>query len=46
VVLTEESIPGAYAQLAERLPLEQEEFTLLRRAMRTWAELFGATPAR
>jgi len=45
VVLTEESVPGAYAQLADRLPLEQEEFTLLRRAMRTWAELFGAAPA-
>lgn len=40
VVLTEESIPAAYAQLAERLPLEREEFVQLRRAMRTWAELF------
>jgi hypothetical protein len=46
VVLTAESVPDAYAQLADRLPLEQEQFTLLRRAMRTWAELFGATPVR
>jgi Reversibly glycosylated polypeptide len=42
VVLTAETVPGAYAELAERLPLEQEDFVLLRRAMRTWAELFGA----
>jgi hypothetical protein len=41
VVLTAESVPAAYAQLADRLPLEQEEFVQLRRAMRTWAELFG-----
>jgi len=46
VVLTEESVAGAYGELAERLPLEQEEFTQLRRAMRAWAELFAATPAR
>lgn len=40
VVLTAESVPAAYAQLADRLPLEQWEFVQLRRAMRTWAELF------
>lgn len=42
VVLTAESVPSAYAQLADRLPLEQPEFVSLRRAMRTWAELFTA----
>jgi hypothetical protein len=42
VVLTAESVPAAYAQLAERLPLEQQEFLELRRAMRIWAELFRA----
>ncbi len=46
VVLSADSVPSAYAQLADRLPLEQEEFALLRRAMRTWAELFDAAPAR
>jgi hypothetical protein len=46
VVLTAESVPAAYAELSDRLPLEGEEFEQLRRAMRTWAELFGATPAR
>lgn len=46
VVLTEESVAGAYAELADRLPLEQQEFALLRRAMRTWAELCSATLAR
>ena len=46
VVLTADSVPGAYAELAERLPLEQEEFAPLLRAMRTWAELFQAPPAR
>ncbi len=45
VVLSAESAPAAYAELAERLPLEQDEFRLLRRAMRTWAELFGAPSA-
>jgi hypothetical protein len=40
VVLTAESVPDAYAQLAERLPLERPEFAQLRRAMQTWAELF------
>lgn len=40
VTLTAESVTGAYAQLAERLPLEQDEFCELRRAMRTWADLF------
>lgn len=45
VVLTAETVAGAYAQLAERLPLEQEEFLQLRRAMRAWAELFGAAAA-
>jgi hypothetical protein len=42
VVLTADSVPSAYAQLADRLPLAQEEFVPLRRAMRTWAELFSA----
>src|SRR5271166_154306 len=46
VVLTAESVPAAYGQLADRLPLDQEEFVLLRRAMRTWAELFPTTSAR
>jgi len=41
VVLTAESVAGAYGQLAERLPLEGERFGQLRRAMRTWADLFG-----
>lgn len=45
VVLTAESVPGAYAELADRLPLEQQEFVQLRRAMRTWAELFSSTLA-
>jgi hypothetical protein len=45
VVLTEESVPTAYAQLAERLPLDQDEFAQLRRAMRAWADLFVVTPA-
>ncbi|HEV3046100.1 MAG TPA: hypothetical protein VGY13_01945 [Solirubrobacteraceae bacterium] len=45
VVLSAESVAGAYAQLAERLPLEQQEFTQLRRAMRIWADLFGTTSA-
>jgi len=45
VVLTEESVAGAYAQLADRLPLEQPEFIELRRAMRTWAELFATAVA-
>jgi hypothetical protein len=43
VVLSADSVPGAYAELADRLPLEQPEFTQLRRAMRTWAELFIET---
>ena len=46
VVLTAESVPAAYAQLADRLPLEQQEFAPLRRAMRTWAELFSTTLPR
>lgn len=46
VVLTAESVPQAYAELADRLPLEGEEFAQLRRAMRSWAELFSMTPAR
>jgi hypothetical protein len=41
VVLTSESVSGAYAQLADRLALE-EEFTAMRRAMHTWSELFAA----
>lgn len=44
VVLTAESVPGTYAELAERLPLEQDEFVQLRRAMRTWAQLFDEEP--
>ena len=40
VVLTAESVAGAYAELAERLPLDEEEFVQLRQAMRTWAQLF------
>ncbi len=43
VVLTAESIPAAYAELADRLPLDDEGFALMRRAMRTWAELFSTT---
>jgi hypothetical protein len=39
VVLTAETVTGAYAQLADRLGLE-EEFVPIRNAMRTWAELF------
>jgi hypothetical protein len=39
VVLTSESVSGAYAQLADRLGLE-DEFVPMRNAMRTWAELF------
>jgi hypothetical protein len=46
VVLSADSVPSAYAQLADRLPLEQEEFAALRRAMRIWAELFDTAPAR
>lgn len=46
VVLTAESVPAAYAQLAERLPLEQQEFASLRRAMQAWSDLFETTPAR
>jgi reversibly glycosylated polypeptide / UDP-arabinopyranose mutase len=42
VVLSAQSVPGAYAELADRLPLEQQEFAQLRRAMRTWADLFSA----
>jgi hypothetical protein len=45
VVLTAESVPAAYAELADRLPLEQQEFTLMRRAMHTWAQLFDTTGA-
>jgi len=45
VVLTEESVAGAYAQLADRLPLEQTEFIELRRAMHTWSELFATATA-
>jgi len=45
VVLSAHSVAGAYAELADRLPLEQQEFAQLRRAMRTWAELFLATGA-
>jgi hypothetical protein len=39
VVLTSESVGAAYAELAERLGLE-EDFVPIRTAMRTWAELF------
>lgn len=44
VVLTADTVAGAYAELADRLPLEQEEFLQLRRAMRVWAELFISSP--
>jgi len=44
VVLTAETVPAAYAQLADRLPLDQDEFVELRRAMRAWAELFAPAP--
>jgi Reversibly glycosylated polypeptide len=44
VVLTADTVAGAYAELADRLPLEQEEFVQLRRAMRVWAELFISSP--
>jgi hypothetical protein len=40
VVLTATTVQGAYAELADRLPLDGAEFSELRRAMRTWAELF------
>jgi Reversibly glycosylated polypeptide len=43
VVLTQDSVAGAYLELADRLPLDQPEFVSLRRAMRAWAELFSAT---
>jgi hypothetical protein len=46
VVLTAESVPDAYAELADRLPLHEDEFALLRRAMRTWADLFSPTLRR
>jgi Reversibly glycosylated polypeptide len=42
VVLTADTVSGAYAQLAERLRLDAEEFAPIRAAMRAWAELFGA----
>ncbi len=45
VVLSAESVPAAYAQLAERLALDQPAFAQLRRAMRTWAGLFADVPA-
>jgi hypothetical protein len=40
VVLTEESIGAAYAELARKLPLEGDYFTKLRQAMQEWTELF------
>ncbi len=42
VVLTSDTVSGAYAELADRLALDGEKFMPIRRAMRTWAELFGA----
>jgi hypothetical protein len=44
VVLTSDSVGGAYAQLAERLSLESELLPI-RNAMRTWAELFDGAAA-
>jgi hypothetical protein len=41
VPLTADSVAGAYAQLAERMPLGGDGFAPLRRAMQTWAELFS-----
>jgi hypothetical protein len=41
VVLTSDTVAGAYAELADRLPLDDGYFRLLRRAMRQWAELFA-----
>jgi len=46
VVLTAETVPAAYAELAERLPLDDDGFEWIRRAMRTWAEMFSPAPAR
>ncbi len=40
VVLSADSVAGAYAQLAERLPLDDAYFLELRRSMREWAALF------
>lgn len=45
VVLTSETIAGAYAELADRLALDDDYFVTLRRAMRRWAELFELSAA-
>jgi hypothetical protein len=44
VRLTADTVAGTYLQLAERLPLDSEPFVELRRAMRTWADLFVGAP--
>jgi hypothetical protein len=40
VVLTADTVAGAYAELAERLPLDDERFVEMRKAMLRWTELF------
>jgi hypothetical protein len=45
VVLSASSVPAAYAELADRLPLPDPAFVALRRAMRAWAQLFDDAPA-
>ena len=40
VVLTARTVREAYVELADGLPLDGPEFAMLRRAMRTWADLF------
>lgn len=42
VVLTRDTVLGSYVELADRLPLDDEYFRLLRRAMRQWTELLEA----
>jgi len=41
VVLSERTVAGAYIELAERLPLDDADFTMLRGAMAIWAGLFA-----
>ncbi len=41
VVLSERTVAGAYIELADRLPLDDADFALLRGAMSTWAGLFA-----
>jgi hypothetical protein len=45
VVLTADTVPGSYAELAERMPLDQPEFVEMRRAMSAWANLFASDSA-